>query len=75
MKSTLNIVDQLAQININKATGPGDIGAKLIKELRHEIAIYIIFKRSLDELVFPSPWKRANVTPIYKQEAHGLGVS
>jgi hypothetical protein len=56
-------------ININKATDPDEIEEKLLKELRHELAepIYIIFRRSLDEQEFPSPWKRANVTPIYKK--------
>ena len=50
------------------------MNARLLKEGCHILAhpYSIIFNRSLEQGYFPSSWKDANVTPIYKKEDKSL---
>ena len=63
------VKDQLTQIKTSKATGPDEIGAMILRNLRNELsnAILTLFRRSTSQGVFPACWKRANVVPIFKK--------
>ena len=59
---------QLEALNPNKASGPDEIPAKVLKETAHEIApiIHHIFQQSYTSGQLPEAWKTALVTAIYK---------
>ena len=68
---TLNVDDvlkQLLSVKENKACGPDNIHARIIKEAAKELALplQIIFELSLKVGVIPNDWKCANVVPIFK---------
>ena len=58
----------LSNLKENKACGPDEIYAKLLRELSHELALplRIIFNRSLKFTEIPRDWKDANVIPVFK---------
>jgi len=59
----------LLGLNENKANGPDGIGNRLLKNIAKSIAkpLTLLCNRSLSESKFPSQWKLANVTAIYKK--------
>ena len=59
----------LLKLNPAKARDPDSIPARILKELAHEIAPYLvsIFQRSLDTGKVPKDWRMANVTDIFKK--------
>ena len=59
----------LNKVKPNKAEGPDEVYARVLKECEREIALplAIIFSKSLNETQIPSDWKRANVVPIFKK--------
>ena len=61
-------------LDVTKACGPDLISPRLLKEGCHILThpYSIIFNCSLEEGYFPSSWKDANVTPIYKKEDKSL---
>ena len=62
----------LSNIDINKATGTGMIGPRLLKLAAPLIADEITFicNHSITNSVFPSKWKEAKVAPLYKKRVH-----
>ena len=54
----------------NKATGPDEILARILKETASTIAPSLckLFNRSLGEGCIPSEWKLANVVPVYETD-------
>ena len=66
--NTEGIIKLLNQLNPNKASGPDNISARLLKETSSEIApaLALVFQASLYEQSIPDDWRKANVTPIYK---------
>ena len=62
------IEDILQTLSENKATGPDNLPAKLLKSAASIIATPIahILNQSLRTGIIPSQWKCARVTPIYK---------
>ena len=56
-------------MNPNKACGPDNISGRFLKELSTEIspALALIFNASLHQQKIPDDWRKAVVTPIYKQ--------
>ena len=60
----------LQNINTSKATGPDNISAKMLKMCSDPLVapIKIIFLNILKTGIFPSQWKKANVTPVHKKE-------
>jgi len=65
----------IMSLDASKVTGPDGIGSNILKHcaLNLYIPIKIIAQRSLDCGIFPSTWKLANVTPIYKKgERHEI---
>ena len=79
----LNKIEELGNINIeekginklladlkqNKACGPDDIPARLLKELNNELSpnFTILFQASVNQGKVPKDWKLANVTPLFKK--------
>ena len=63
------IIDIIKILNPNKASGPDLISHKMLKMCPEQIAIplQIIFNRSLRDNSYPSSWKTANVTAIFKK--------
>ena len=59
----------LSNLSTDKATGPDEISAKLLKECSNEIApsMTALFNKSLSLGKVPQEWKEANVVPIPKK--------
>ena len=67
---TENEINELLQgINTNKAHGPDDISANMIKLCGNHLTrpLKIIFTNILNTGIFPDQWKKANVTPVHKK--------
>ena len=64
------VLSYLKKIRPNKAEGPDEIHARLLRECEKELAIPLakILSMSLAEAKIPLDWKTANVVPIYKKE-------
>ena len=56
-------------LDANKASGPDGIHNTVIKNCAETIIrpLKIIFSRSLEEGIFPTIWKSANICPVYKK--------
>ena len=67
--SSSGILKLLNDLNVNKATGPDRIVARVLKETSSAIApiLRIIFQCSLDTGIIPEDWKAANIVPIHKK--------
>lgn len=52
----------------NFSNGPDGISARLLFNCRDSIVfpLFILFRRSLDEGIFPSVWKICSVSPVFK---------
>jgi hypothetical protein len=63
------IKEKIRRIKPASAPGQDGIGAMLLQQLSDQVApaMYIIYRKVLDEGKVPADWKRANVTPIYKK--------
>ena len=59
----------LTNLKTNKASGPDEIPARLLKELNNELSpiFTILFQASLNQGKVPQDWKLANVTPLFKK--------
>ena len=59
----------IKSLNISKANGYDNISNKLLKMTVNSISrpIANLFNKSLSNGVFPTIWKKANVSPIFKQ--------
>ena len=62
------IVKLLNELNPNKASGPDEIAAKLLKECSEDIAdgLVLLFNKSLKQGKIPEDWREAIVTPLFK---------
>ena len=69
-----DVIDILANLNINKANGPDEISHRMLKETRFSICtpLSIIFNRSMQENIFPELWKESNVMPLFKKGEKNL---
>lgn len=63
------VLTSLKQLDVNKASGPDGIPARLIKETAEQIAPSLarLFNKSLEHATIPEDWKLANVVPVYKK--------
>ena len=63
------VLKLLSKLKTNKATGPDQISAKILKECCDAIAPLFtkIFQKSLDSGCLPDDWCKAFITPIYKK--------
>ena len=62
---TNGIIKQLKNLNQNKATGPDELPARVLKETAEQIAPIIthIFQQSYNTGKLPNDWLQALVTP------------
>ena len=63
------VLKLLLKLNVAQSCGPDTIPARILKELAHEIAPYLIsiFQRCFDTGKVPKDWRMANVTFIFKK--------
>ena len=68
------VAQALENLDPNKACGPDNIPGRILKETARGIAPSLcrLFNLSLTLGVFPAAWKRANITPTFKQEDSSL---
>ena len=64
------VAQALENLDPNKACGPDNISGRILKETARELAPSLcrLINLSLTLGMFPTDWKRANITPIFKQE-------
>ena len=64
------VKDILQNLQLGKSSGPDGINNRILKELSSELAYPLcsLFNSSLSSGSFPSFWKEANVTPIFKKD-------
>ena len=60
----------LQRVKTNTATGPDNIPAFLLNKLSNYIApnLTLLYNSSIANGLYPADWKKANVTPIYKNK-------
>ena len=63
------ILKIIRSLDINKSHGYDNISARMLKICDSSIVkpLLMIFRNSLNEGVFPSLWKKGNITPIHKK--------
>ena len=63
------VQDILTDLNISKASGPDGINNKILKECSYSLSfpLAIIFQKSIDLGYFPTSWKEAMVSAIFKK--------
>ena len=63
------ILKELLHLDESKATGPDNIGAKILKRLAHELAVPIakLCQRILNEGRWPDCWRVHHLVPIFKR--------
>ena len=63
------VANKLKQLRPDSSPGPDEIHPKVLKELAESLSVplSIIFQKSLDEACVPTPWKEAEVVPIFKK--------
>ena len=56
-------------LNINKASAPDGLGARVLKECSSEIApiLALIYNDLLAQDTVPDDWRQANVAPVFKK--------
>ncbi len=59
----------LRSLNVAKAAGPDGVSNRILRECADSLCIPLarLFNFSLTSGVFPSPWKYANVVPVFKK--------
>ncbi|XP_045210645.2 uncharacterized protein LOC123562055 [Mercenaria mercenaria] len=67
--SVQDVIDSINSIDPGKACGPDLVSPRLIREGSNVLAepLSIYFTKLLQQSFFPSSWKLANVTPIFKK--------
>ncbi len=67
--SVEGVLKLLQSMDVSKAAGPDQIPNRALKLAAKEIAPMLahIFQQSLDSGDLPSDWKKANITPLFKQ--------
>ena len=65
-----DVLDQLKCLDVQKAYGPDAVSPRLLKEasLSIEPSWCKLFNSSSQKGLFPSMWKMANVSPLYKKD-------
>ena len=64
-----DVLNILKSLNVTKANGPDNIGNLILKQNAEVLSepITLLINNSLRKSVFPSEWKKANVTPVFKK--------
>jgi hypothetical protein len=66
-----DVDDILKTLDTSKATGPDMLNPRLLKEVSSILKCPLckLFNLSLSTSIFPTEWKFANVTPIFKTDS------
>ena len=64
-----DILKTIRSLDINKAHGHDDISVRMMKICDDAIVepLKMLFVNSVNQVVFPSRWKKANVIPVHKK--------
>lgn len=62
------VFDLMVELDVNKGAGPDDVPSIFIKKCATSLSLplSIIFNKSVAEGSFPTLWKKAQITPIFK---------
>jgi Reverse transcriptase (RNA-dependent DNA polymerase)/Endonuclease-reverse transcriptase len=65
------VLSELLKLDTNKAAGPDDIPAIILKKCAHVLArpLAVLFHKSFRAGKVPAAWKRANVTAVHKKDS------
>ena len=68
-----DILKTIRSLDINKAHGHDDISVRMMKICNDAIVkpLKMLFVNSVNQAVFPSRWKNANVIPVHKKTKNG----
>lgn len=63
-----DVLSALQSLKNNHSNGPDNISARLLYNCRNSLVfpLFILFRRSLSEGIFPTVWKTCSITPILK---------
>jgi hypothetical protein len=66
-----DVDDILKTLDTSKATGPDMLNPRLLKEASSILKYPLckLFNLSLSSSIFPTEWKFANVTPVFKKDS------
>ena len=66
----IQVYNELLKMNVNKASPPGSLPKRLIKEFAYEISLPLthIFNLSLSASTYPYLWKNATISPHEKKK-------
>ena len=66
VEETYNV---LLSLDVNKSVGPDGISNRMLRDTAYSSSVSLtdIFNYSLKTGIFPSDWKKANVSPIFKK--------
>ena len=64
------VEDNLKSLQLGKASGPDNINNRILKELAEPLSkpLSDLYNYSLSKCDFPSKWKEANVSPLFKKD-------
>ena len=64
-----DVHDHLSSLEISKSSGPDGISPRLLKSASRELSypLATLYNTSLETGIFPSSWKIASVTPVFKK--------
>ena len=67
--STDGIIKLIKSLNLNKASGPDNISARVLTICAEEIVtiLTVLFTQSFNSGELPNDWLTANITPIQKK--------
>ena len=68
--TTEEVKDTLSNLPVGKACGPDGVNNHVLKECATELSfpLSVLFNMSIKSKTFPTIWKEANVTPIFKKD-------
>lgn len=64
-------VEQLINLNVNKAKGPDGIHHKILKYCARNLdfPLSLLFNFSYKSGIIPKDWKHAHIVPVFKKES------
>ena len=67
--TTVEVIKILKSLDVSKSNGPDNIGNLILKLNAESLGepMTFLINKSLKDGIFPSDWKQANVTPIFKK--------
>ena len=75
--TTAGVEKLLKNLKVNKASGPDNIPARVLKECASSVAPIFqkIYQKSVTTGILPQDWLKANVSPIFKKGDRSLPIN